>query len=219
MMYEAPEHEFEASHGLPASLPKGERILWQGSPEFKSLARHVFHLPTLAAYFAVLLVLRGAFVLSDGLGLGAALRSMSILLPLAVLGLGLVLMLAWLVARSAVYTLTNRRVVMRVGIVLSITFNLPLKTMTSAGLKVYKDGTGDIPLSLRDEYNIAYPHLWPHARPWQLRHTQPMLRCVPHAARVGALLATAASEATSATAASVTVESNARPGREDLAAA
>lgn len=188
MIYAAPEHEFEASHGLPAALPNGEQILWQGSPDFASLARHAFHVPTLAAYFAVLLILRGLLVISDGLGLAAALSSVAILLPLAVIAVGLVTLLAWLAARSAVYTLTNRRLVMRIGIVLNITFNLPLSVVSSAGLKMFKDGTGDIPLTLSGEDNIAYPHLWPHARPWQIKRTQPMLRCVPHAARVGALL-------------------------------
>ncbi len=188
MIYAAPEHEFEASHGLPAALPKGEHILWQGSPDFLSLARHAFHVPTLAAYFAVLLIVRGSLVISDGLGLTAAATSVAILFPLAVIAIALVTLLAWLAARSAVYTLTNRRLVMRIGIVLNITFNLPLSVVSSAGLKLFKDGTGEIPLVLNGEDNIAYPHLWPHARPWQIKKTQPMLRCVPHAARVGALL-------------------------------
>jgi hypothetical protein len=191
MIYAAPEHEFEASHGLPAALPKGEQILWQGSPDFPSLARHAFHVPTLAAYFALLLILRGSLVISDGLGLAAAFSSVAILFPLAVIAVALVTLLAWLAARSAVYTLTNRRLVMRIGIVLNITFNLPLSVVSSADLKLFKDGSGDIALVLSGEDNIAYPHLWPHARPWQIKKTQPMLRCVPHAARVGALLAEA----------------------------
>lgn len=204
MIYAAPEHEFEASHGLPAALPKGEHILWQGSPDFASLAHHAFHVPTLAAYFAVLLILRGSLVISDGLGLAAALSSVAVLFPLAVLAIGLVTLLAWLTARSAVYTLTNRRLVMRIGIVLNITFNLPLSVVSSAGLKIFKDGTGDIPLVLSGEDNIAYPHLWPHARPWQIKRTQPMLRCVPHAARVGALLVEAVANVKPAMATTVT---------------
>ena len=192
MIYAAAEHEFEASLGLPAALPKGERIIWQGSPDAKSLTRHAFHVPKLAAYFALLLVLRGVFAIADGVGVAEALRSAALLAPLAAIGVALVALIAWLVARSAVYTLTNRRVVMRVGIVLNITFNLPLKTIGSAGLKLHSDGTGDIPLTLTTEDNIAYPHLWPHVRPWQLKRTQPMLRCVPHAARVGQMLAEAA---------------------------
>jgi hypothetical protein len=199
MIYAAPEHEFEAAHGLPAALPKGERIIWQGSPDFKSLARHAFHVPTLATYFGVLLVVRGALAISDGASFATALGSAAMLLPLAVIAVALVALLAWLAARSAVYTLTNRRLVMRIGIVLNITFNLPLATLSAAGLKLYADGSGDIPLTLSEEDNIAYPHLWPHARPWQIKRTQPMLRCVPDAARVGALLTEAAANVKSVT--------------------
>jgi Bacterial PH domain len=202
MIYAAPEHEFEASHGLPSALPKGETILWQGSPDTWSLARHAFHVNTLAAYFALILVLRGLLAYSDGVGAATALISALMLLPLALLALGLVMLLAHLAARSSVYTLTSRRVVMRIGIVLNITFNLPLVTLQSAGMKIHRDGTGDIPLQLSGEDNIAYPHLWPHARPWQIKRTQPMLRSVPHAARVGALLAEAAARASPSLAAS-----------------
>lgn len=188
MIYEAPEHEFEAVHGLPAALPAGENIIWQGSPDVSSFARNAFHIRALAGYFALLLILRGVFAIADGASYIEALRSVAPLFALALIGLGLVWLLAYLASRSAVYTLTDRRIVMRIGIVLSVTFNLPLKTLTSAGLKVNSDGTGDIPLSLQSEFNIAYLHLWPHARPWQLRHTQPMLRSIANVERVATLL-------------------------------
>jgi Bacterial PH domain len=207
MIYAAPEHEFEAEKGLPASLPKGEHILWQGSPDAWSLARHAFHVPTLTAYFGGLLTLRALFALGDGQGIAAALGSAVMLLPLALLAVGVVALVAWLAARSAVYTLTNRRLVMRIGIVLNITFNLPLKALNAAAIRLYKDGSGDIPLSIAGDDNIAYPHLWPHAKPWHIKRTQPMLRSVPDAARVGALLASAAANGASLSAAG-TVSSN-----------
>ena len=188
MIYEAPEHEFEAVHGLPAALPAGENIIWQGSPDVSSFARNAFHIRALAGYFALLLILRGVFAIADGASYIEALRSVAPLFALALIGLGLVWLLAYLASRSAVYTLTDRRIVMRIGIVLSVTFNLPLKTLTAAGLKVNRDGTGDIPLSLQSEFNIAYLHLWPHARPWQIRHTQPMLRSIANVERVAVLL-------------------------------
>ncbi len=188
MIYEAAEHEFEAVHGLPAALPAGENIIWQGSPDVSSFARNAFHIRAIAGYFALLLVLRGIFAVADGATYSAALMSVAPLFALALVGLGLVWLLAYLASRAAVYTLTDRRIVMRIGIVLSVTFNLPLKTLTAAGLKINSDGTGDIPLLLQNEFNIAYLHLWPHARPWQLRHTQPMLRSIANVERVAALL-------------------------------
>ena len=209
MMYVAPEHEFEAVHGLPAALPAGENIIWQGSPDVSSFARNAFHIRAIAGYFTLLLVLRGVFAVADGGTYGDALISVAPLLLLALIGLGLVWLLAFLASRAAVYTLTDRRIVMRIGIVLSVTFNLPLKTLTAAGLKINSDGTGDIPLSLQSEFNIAYLHLWPHARPWQLRRTQPMLRSIANVERVAALLTKATLAAQPAVKASERVSNDA----------
>ena len=89
MIYEAPEHEFEAVHGLPAALPAGENIIWQGSPDVSSFARNAFHIRAIACYFALLLVLRGVFAIADGASFGEALISVAPLLALALVGLGL----------------------------------------------------------------------------------------------------------------------------------
>jgi hypothetical protein len=62
----APEHEFEAQPGLPEPLPPGERLLWQGSPDWRVLAREAMHTRMLSVYFAVLLAWRGATVLANG---------------------------------------------------------------------------------------------------------------------------------------------------------
>lgn len=196
----APEHEFEAAHGLPELLPAGEKILWQGAPDWRTLAVQVMHVRTLAIYFAAMLLWRGGTVLSDTGSLLAALVSIAIPTPLALLALGLMTLFAWLTSRTTVYTLTNRRVVMRIGIVLSVTFNLPYRMIESVSLRTDSKGdkrasnandTGDIALLLAASDKIAYANLWPHARPWKVKRPEPMLRAVPQSARVGQLLATA----------------------------
>jgi hypothetical protein len=190
------EHEFEPQYGLPERLPAGERILWQGAPDFAALARHVFHLRKLVVYFAVLV---GADVLTrlwDGASLGTIVLDMRWVLPLALLGLGSVALLAWLTARTTVYTLTDRRVVMRLGIVLTVTYNLPLRTLSGAALREHADGAGDISVSLADDQRIAYLQLWPSVRPWRLNRTEPTLRCVTDAQRVSRLLQQAWSQCT-----------------------
>ena len=103
----------------------------------------------------------------------------------------IVALMAWLTARTTVYTITNRRVVMRIGIVLSVTFNLPFRVIDSAALRGYADGTGDLTLVLAGEDRISYLHLWPHARPWHVARPVPMLRCVSDAAGVAAMLSRA----------------------------
>ncbi len=100
--------------------------------------------------------------------------------------------LAWLFARAARYTVTNRRVLFQFGVALPMTLNIPLDKISGASLKTYRDGSGDIPLAL-SENRGSWLLLWPHARPWQLNAPQPMLRAVPDAARVAARLAEALS--------------------------
>jgi hypothetical protein len=185
---ESAEHEFEAALGLPEPLPAGETILWQGAPSWTSMAKHVFHLQWLAVYFAVIVVLQVFSVSGGEGGLAAGWSSVALAFFLAVVGLLLIGLLAYWSATTTMYTLTNRRIVMRVGIVLTVTFNLPYKSLKSADLKLYKDGTGDIPMQIATEDKIAFSHLWPHVRPWRLAKPEPMMRCVPEAKQVAVLL-------------------------------
>ena len=181
------EHDDEPLPGLPGFLPKGEEILWQGTPDWKRLAISAFHVRLVAIYFAAL----------AGLGAVQALRGASpwlgiaITLGIGVVGVGILALIAWGTARSTMYTLTNRRIVMRIGIALPKCINLPLAQIGSADLALHSDGSGDIPLTLNAQQRLGYIQLWPHARPWQLKEPQPMMRAVPDAQKVATLLARA----------------------------
>jgi hypothetical protein len=178
------EHEFEPQYGLPERLPAGEHILWQGSPDFVTLARRVFHIRKLTLYFSLLMAYMVVSALMQGASLLLALASLKWLGPLAVVGLGSIALLAWLTARTTVYTLTDKRVVMRVGIVLTVTFNLPLKSLSAAALRRYGNGFGDITLTLAGSDRIAWLQLWPSVRPWRITRPEPTLRGVADAEAV-----------------------------------
>jgi len=182
------EHDDEAAPGLPAPLPAGERLIWRGAPDWRVLARRSFHLGKLTAYFGVLVAWRFVSTLADTGSAGTALAATLWTLPLAALALGLIALLSWLIASNTVYTLTDRRVVMRVGVVLTVTFNLPLRRIEAARLHPMAGGAGDIALLLHPADRIGYIHLWPHARPWHFARTEPMLRALPDAAAVAGLL-------------------------------
>ena len=201
------EHEFEPQYGLPEALPANEKILWQGSPDFPAVARRIFRVQMVAAYFVVLLVLKVASVMADGASLVDGLKSISVLGPLAVIGVMALTSLAWATARTAVYTITDKRVVMRIGIALTLTFNLPLRLVKSAGLRQDKNGCGDIVIAMGGEDHIAWLHLWPHVRPWVLARPEPMLRALPNAEHVAAVLAQAWAGVTGGAVASATAES------------
>jgi hypothetical protein len=80
---------------------------------------------------------------------------------------------------------------MRVGIVLTVSYNLPLRRIEGADLRDLARGHGDIALLLEPQTRIAWLQLWPHVRPWRVARAQPMLRAVPDAARVARLVADA----------------------------
>jgi len=185
------EHEYEPQHGLPERLPADERILWQGSPELGPVLRRIFHLPLVAAYFAAMLGLKAVDVLPRAASPLDVLAQMAAPVLVSLIGLGTLALLAWLTCRTTVYTLTDRRVVMRIGIVLTLTFNLPLSRIQSADLRRIDADRGDIALTLNGPDRIAWLHLWPHARPWHLARPQPMLRGLANASEVSALLAQA----------------------------
>ena len=193
------EHELEPQYGLPERLPANETILWQGSPDAAVLARSAFHLRKLVLYFGALMAVHATTVLAGGGSMVDALLALVWPAGLSALALLGVWTLAWLTASTAVYTVTDRRVVMRIGIVLTLTFNLPMRSIETAAIRRGPDGHGDIVLALKGPDHIAWLHLWPHARPWHFTRTQPMLRAIPRAAEVAAVLQQAWSAQTGVT--------------------
>jgi len=179
--------------GLPDDLPPGERVLWRGAPEWRSLALHVFHVRAVAIYFAGLAVWKGAAAAPGGALEVAA--SVALVALFAAAALGLLCLFGWLIARSTIYTVTSARVVIRAGVALPKAINIPFKVIGSASLNTRKGGDGDIPLKLTGEDRAAYLGLWPHVRPWRLANAQPMLRGVPDAAHAAGILAGALAEA------------------------
>jgi Bacterial PH domain len=185
------DKDLKAQRGLPEALPKDEHILWQGSPDWKLLARHVFHTRKLILYFAVLLLMRGIFVLSETASPWAAGMAVIWMLPAFAFAWLCMVCFAHLTAATTMYTITDRRVVMRIGIVLSLSFNLPFRQIEGAGLKSLDKTFGDIALQIAPPNRLAFMNFWPHVRPWKFASAQPMLRCVPDAAAVAQVLAQA----------------------------
>lgn len=177
--------------GLPEPLPSGERVLWQGRPRWTALARRALHTRKIALYFGVLVAWGVISDLADGQPVAATALAALGLAALGLVALGLPALLAWLIARTTRYAITDRRVIMRFGVALPMTVNIPFKIIGAAGLRTHADGTGDLPLALTGDGRMAYLHLWPHARPWRVARAEPMLRAIPDAARVAGILAEA----------------------------
>ena len=107
--------------------------------------------------------------------------------------------MAFVQAKATVYTITNKRVAMRIGAALTMTLHLPFKQIQNANLNMRRGGAGTIAMELDPEggTRLSYLMTWPHVRPWKVKHTQPALRCIPDAKRVAAILSDAAETAVS----------------------
>jgi hypothetical protein len=189
---------FEPVPGLPETLPRGETMLWQGSPDWKALAISAFHVRKVAVYFALLLAWKlatasGADATASGLAMTTVWLS-----GLAAASVGILALLAYYYARGTIYTLTSKRIVIRSGLALPVTLNLPLALIETAAQTKQPLGTDSIALAVARPNRVAWLVLWPNARPWNFTNPQPMLRCLRDAKAVTPLLAKALEAETAA---------------------
>jgi len=191
------EHDVEPIPGLPAPLPQGEAILWQGRPGFSGLARRALHLRWMSVYFMLLALWRGAALALDGAdGLEVALGAGFILL-LGAVPMGLLTLYGWASARMTLYTITTRRVVIRTGVALPMNVNIPFAVIGSASVAQHDDGTGDIALAVMKPHRVSWMALWPYTRSWHMSHPQPTLRAVAEPEKVAQVLGRALAVAAS----------------------
>ena len=88
------EYENEPIPGLPGVPPPGETILWQGSPDRRSLARTAFHTRLVAGYFALLAAWALVSTLSDGITAASDLKGFAMTVIAGIVGVGLLQPLA-----------------------------------------------------------------------------------------------------------------------------
>lgn len=188
------EHDYEPVVGLPEGLPEGEYLRWQGKPDWLDLTTTVFHVRKIALYFAVLIIIRATLQLRDGVALSEAVTSSSAFVALAIVALGVLSLLGWLTARMCRYTITNRRVVIRSGVAVPVTVNLPFSQVTSADYRARRDGCGDIVITMSDSERPSWMILWPFVRPWSMAKVCPMLRALPESEKVAEIVRQALTE-------------------------
>lgn len=214
------DHAPEYMPGIPEPLPEGERLLWQGSPRWQNLAISALHVRKLLFYFALLAAWRIGTDLAGGQGAGAALAGAAGLAVPAGLAVGVLLLIAWQMGRTTIYTVTTERVMLRFGIALPMTANIPYSLVQSAAVKIGSDGSGDIPVNVKPGNGVSWLIFWPHVRPWSFGNAQPMLRGIPDAERVAGLLADALAQYSNQTSGQTAGQSAARSraqGSERLA--
>jgi hypothetical protein len=208
------EHDFEPVPGLPAPLPEGETILWQGSPAWRTLARRALRIRLAGAYFVGLI----AWGISGGISAGTPATAIALsalrLTALGIVALTLLALFAWMIARTTIYTITTRRVILRFGIALPITIQIAFPMIETAAMQRWPDGTGEIALALTPGQRVAYLVVWPHTRPWKLLKAEPSLRGLTDATNVARILARALSSSALQPAKPVSIPAGAIAGND-----
>lgn len=173
--------------GVAHALPEGERLLWQGEPVPSLVAKHVFHRWLVVGYFVAVLGwwLVGAWGTVEA---DAFLPMLGMRLGLAALVLGTVEFLARTVARTTVYAITSERLVLKIGMVLPMSINIPFSKVQNAAVGRFRDGSGQIVLTMVPGNRLAYIALWPHCRVFQINQPQPVLRGLANPDEVATIL-------------------------------
>ncbi|MFK8042021.1 photosynthetic complex putative assembly protein PuhB [Congregibacter sp.] len=190
------EYEDEPIRGLPGYLPSDETLVWQGEPDFKVMARRVFHLRTVSIYFAVLIVVHLAVQATGNASLSDVILGSTWMLGLGMLAIGILALLAYAYARTTIYTLTDKRLVLRFGVAMPMMVNIPLNIVSAADMCRYADGSGDIVLSLDQKKRLSYMMLWPNVRSWRVNPTQPALRSIANVEELAESLASVVNSGT-----------------------
>ena len=181
----------EPIEGLPELLPKGEVILWQGRPNWLRLTIESLNLWWVIGYFGLLAAWRFLSAI-DYMPFGTAISaSIPFLFVAAFVGL-LLCGVGCIQAKATLYTITNRRVAMRIGAALTLTLNLPFTKIDNAAVAKKRGGFGNIAFETSGDTKFSYFVLWPHARSWYFGKPQPTLKCIPDIEKVSSILGEAA---------------------------
>ena len=191
------EHDTEPAPGLPGPLPRDERLVVQCRPSPWPFATGALGLHWVVAWFVALAAYRIGDAMLSGNGSGGLLGAAGAgLTPLALGAVAVALLggIGWWMARATIYTVTTRRVVLRIGVALPVTVNVPFKVIESADYHRRSAGTGDIVLRIVPGQRLSWLVLWPHVRTWRLARPEAMLRAVPGVEAVAAALGEALRE-------------------------
>jgi hypothetical protein len=185
------DFDFEPAPGIPAPLPQGEQLLWQGRPDWKRLAIGAFHVRKVALYFVLLVIWRVANGVREGHAPVAVAWSCAWILCLGAVACGVLSLLAYLSARMAVYSITTERVLIRHGIAVPMTVNVPFSLIESAALRADAKGGGDVVMSISASQRLGYIITWPYLRPGRITRPELSFRALVNPGAAADVLAKA----------------------------
>ena len=149
--------------GEVSRLPAGETVLWTGAPDPRALARYLLRERWCLAFVAF----------SFSLGVAEASRHVDGTMPrllgvatlsaiMAIFAIVSIRLMAWQIAKSSKYVITDKRVYFNIGIVMRADANIPYSSLEGVDLRRRSDGSADLMLQLTGEQEIPWLLLFPH---------------------------------------------------------
>lgn len=212
------EIRIKAIKPLPEPLPEGEHVLWQGSPAWLPYSRRVFQLFKIALYFMAVIAWVAVSAYRGAGEWAAVAQSMSWALPPVLGVVGVLALIGWLYARTTVFTITSKRVIIQSGLALPAAINLPFSKISKADMKTFSDGTGDIELTMTGP-RLLYSMIWPNVRQLRLNRPTPVLRALDQPETVASVLGKALTEQEHVEASTQSEDSQSSQPRQRRAAA
>jgi hypothetical protein len=148
--------------GEVSRLPAGERVLWSGAPDRRSLARYFLRERWVLLFVCLTFLVQAADVLQrdfpmQRLGGVAILNG-----ALALIAIGSIRFFAVRLEKTSKYVVTDRRVYFNIGIVLRADANVPFSAVDGVDLLRRADGSADLMVSLTAGKEIPWLLLFPH---------------------------------------------------------
>ncbi len=150
--------------GEVSRLPAGEHVLWSGAPDQRSLARYFLRERWVLGFVAVSATIGLVDAWQHG-GVNMIPRLVGVstlsalLLVIAVVSIRV---LAWRIAVSSKYVITDKRVFFNIGMVMRADANIPYSSVDGVDLLRRSDGSADLMVSLSGTQEIPWLLLFPH---------------------------------------------------------
>jgi Bacterial PH domain len=148
--------------GEVSRLPAGERVLWRGAPDRRSLARYFFRERWVLGFVLLTFLLQALDVSRRDFPMQRLLGVAILNGVLALIALASIRFFAARLEKTSGYVITDRRVYFNIGVVLRADANVPYAEVDGVDLRRRSDGSGDLMISLAGSKEIPWLLLFPH---------------------------------------------------------
>jgi Bacterial PH domain len=148
--------------GEVSRLPAGERVLWSGAPDRRSLARNFLRERWVLGFVFLTFLLQAADVLQRDFPMQRLLGVAALSGVLALIAIVSIRFFAARLEKTSKYVITDRRVYFNIGIVLRADANVPYSIVDGVDLRRRPDGSADLMVALGGDKEVPWLLLFPH---------------------------------------------------------